>query len=401
METSTNLFNRNFMLISLASFLMFFAFNLVMPVIAMYVMDKFNASASTAGIVVSSYIITALLSRPFSGYLVDKYNRKKLYVLTFSIFTTLFLGYIYSTSIPMLIATRVMLGAAFAILTTASNTIAIDVLPASKRAEGIGYFGALIVISMAIGPMVGLYLMDVMSYMGLFSVALVSCVLGTIIGSLVKTPHRPSIQAESRISLDRFFLLDGLSMASIMTLIYFLYGSLMAYVSIYVKACGLNINSGRFFLLFSVGIMVARIVSGRYLSRGLHNLLVFAGLICIFVAGGVFALLLTEFTFPISSLILGFGFGLVAPPVQSMIVDLVPHNRRGTANSTYFIALDLGSGMGMLTGGVIAHVGGGFQATYTVGLTFVLSAIILYTLYSRRDYAKKLERAKAKMIAEM
>ncbi|MFI3281999.1 MAG: MFS transporter [Rikenellaceae bacterium] len=396
MESPTKLFNRNFILISFASFLMFFAFNLVMPVIAMYVMDRFAASSSMAGVVVASYIITALLTRPFSGYLVDKYNRKKLYIITFAIFTLLFLGYIFANSIAMIIVTRIFLGATFSILTTASNTLAIDVVPSQRRAEAIGYFGALVVISMAIGPMAGLYLMDLMSYQGLFTVALGSCVLGTIAGSLVKAQHRPSREV-SRLSLDRFFLTDAVSMAAIMALIYFLYGSLMAYVSIYVKECGMNINSGNFFMLFSIGIIVSRVLAGRFIRQGLHNLLVIVGLICIFVAGGVFTFLLTEVTFPFSSLMLGFGFGLVAPVVQSMIVDLVPHNRRGTANSTYFIALDFGSGMGMLTGGAIAHVGGGFHATYMVGLTFISLAILLYLLISRRDYARRLERAKSEM----
>ncbi|MFR9593317.1 MAG: MFS transporter, partial [Rikenellaceae bacterium] len=269
----------------------------------------------------------------------------------------------------------------------------------ARRSEGIGYFGALGVVSMAVGPMAGLYLMGIMSYQGLFWVALCSCVLGTAIGSMVKTPHRPSKEV-ARLSLDRFFLFDGVSMAAIMTLIYFLYGSLMAYISIYAKECGVAINSGNFFLLFSVGIIIARIVSGRYLARGFHNQLVFIGLIAIFVSGGVFTFLLTEFTFPVSSLVLGFGFGLVAPPVQAMIINLVPHNRRGTANSTYFIALDLGSGMGMLTGGAIAHQGGGFKTTYMVGLAFVLLAILLYTLFSGRDYASRLVRAKANMEGE-
>ncbi len=392
MDNPTTLFNRNFLLMALASFLMFFAFNLVMPVIAMYVMDRFDASSSMAGVVVASYIITALLSRPFSGYLTDKYNRKKLYILFYSIFTLLFFGYIFASSIAMLIFTRVCLGATFAVLTTVSNTIAIDVIPSQRRAEGIGYFGALIVVSMAVGPMAGLYLMDLMSYRGLFIVALVSCVLGTFIGSLVKTQHRPSKEVQ-KMSLDRFFLVDGLSMAAIMALIYFLYGSLMAYVSIYVKECGMNINSGNFFLLFSIGIIVSRVLAGKYLTRGLNNLLIIVGLFAIFVAGWVFTFILSEITFPISSFTLGFGFGLVAPVVQSMIVNLVPHNRRGTANSTYFIALDFGSGMGMLTGGTIAHIGG-FQTTYCVGLSFVLCAIMLYLLFSRYDYASKLERAK-------
>ncbi len=392
MESPTKLFNRNFLLIALASFLMFFAFNLVMPIIAMYVMDRFGASSSMAGVVVASYIITALLTRPFSGYLTDKYDRKRLYVVCFVIFTLLFMGYIFANSIAVIIATRVCLGATFAILTTVSNTIAIDVVPSERRSEAIGYFGALIVVAMAVGPMAGLYLRDLMSYRGLFIVAFLACIIGTITGALVKTQHRPSVEVE-KMSFDRFFLLDGASMAAIMALIYFLYGSLMAYVSIYVRACGMNINSGNFFLLFSIGIIVSRVLAGKYLARGLNNLLVIVGLFAIFVAGGVFTFMLSEATFPISSLILGFGFGLVAPVVQSMIVDLVPHNRRGTANSTYFIALDFGSGMGMLTGGTIAHFGG-FQTTYTVGLGFVLGATLLYLLYSRHDYRRRKERAK-------
>lgn len=374
---------------------MFFAFNLVMPVVAMYVMDRFNASSSMAGIVVSSYIITALLARPFSGYLVDRYDRKKLYITTYIIFALLFIGYIVADSIAMLIATRIMLGATFAVITTASNTIAIDVVPSHRRAEGIGYFGALIVISMAVGPMVGLYLMDLISYKGLFTVAFISCCVGAITGALVKTQKR-EIKEVTALSFDRFFLTDAISIAVIMALIYFLYGSLMAYVSIYVKSCDLNCNSGNFFLLFSIGIIISRALAGRFLSRGLHNSLIVVGLSAILVAGAIFALYLTNATFVISSFALGIGFGLVAPSAQAMIVDLVPHNRRGTANSTYFIALDLGSGMGMLTGGMIAHFGG-FQTTYLVGLTFTLIAFLIFNLYSRRDYSKRLAKAKSEM----
>ncbi len=382
MEQPTKLFNRNFLFISLATFLMFFAFNLVMPVVAMYVMDRFQASAATAGVVVSAYIITALIMRPLSGFLVDKYDRKRLYITTYIIFTLLFFGYILSTSIPQLIITRVLLGATFAVITTACNTIAIDIMPAQRRNEGIGYFGAIIVISMAIGPMVGLYLMDIMSYQGLFIVGIISCSLGVIVSTFIKTQHREPVQ-HARLSLDRFFLVEATVYAVIMALIYFLYGSLMAFVSIYTKECGLDINSGNFFLIFSVGIIIARVLAGRLLAKGLTKMMVYGGIISIIVAGVLFTIHLSEVTFPISSLMMGFGFGLVCPPMQATVVGLVSHDRRGTANSTYFIALDTGSGLGMLTGGAIAQMGDGFHTTYLVGVSFVTLALVIYWVHNR------------------
>ncbi len=383
MEQTTKLFNRNFIFISVATLLMFFAFNLVMPVVAIYVMERFGASASTAGAVVASYIITALVMRPFSGYLVDRYDRKKLYMLTFSIFALLFMGYLISTAIWQIVLTRILLGAMFAIVTTACNTIAIDVMPAQRRSEGVGYFGAIIVISMAVGPMAGLYLMDWMSYEGLFSVALLSCSLGVIVGSFVHTEPREKVVHEP-LSWDRFFLWEATPLAVVMALVYFFYGSLMAYVSIYVRECGLEINSGSFFLLFSIGIIIARVGAGRLLARDMHRALVVTGLCAIIVAGALFSLWLTYITFPISSLFLGLGFGLMCPPVQSMIVAMVSHARRGTANSTYFIALDSGSGLGMLIGGSIAQLWGGFHTTYLVGITLVALALVIFTFGTKK-----------------
>lgn len=391
MEQYQRLFNRNFIIIGVATFLMFFAFYLLMPVIAMYVINEFGASASVAGVVVAAYIITSLLARPFSGYLVDKYDRRRFYLLTFSLFTLLFIGYIISSSILMIFITRVLLGAAFSLVTTASSTLAIDVMPSKRRAEGMGYFGAMGVLAMALGPMAGLYLMEMFSYEGLFVIAMMSCVLGVMIAMFIKTEHRPSAVQES-LSLDRFYLKSGTSIAVIVALIYFMFGTLMVYVSLYVEESGVDINAGDFFLFIAIGVIISRIISGKLLNRGLHSVVLQAGIATIIVASTIFIFFLNPITFPISSLLLGVGFGCAAPAVQSMVIELVPPRRRGTANSTYFIALDLGSGIGMLLGGVIAE-NFGYRAIYIVGLGLAILALILYKLYSQRDYQKRYEIA--------
>ncbi len=362
-----------------------------MPIIAMYVVDEFNADAATAGIVVAAYIITALLTRPFSGYLVDKYDRRKFYWVVIIAYATLFIGYLVSSSIMELVITRVLLGSTFALITTASNTLAIDVIPSSRRAEGIGYYGAIIVLAMAIGPMISLYMIKTFSYKEMFLFATLAAWLSVAMALMIRTKPRPSVESEP-LSVDRFLLKEGISIASVIALLYFLYGTLMVYVSLYVRESGLEINSGNFFLLYALGIIISRVLSGKLLQKGKHNEILIGGILTIIIAGGLFTLLLATWSYPIASIMLGMGFGLIAPSIQSMIIDLVPARRRGTANSTYFIALDLGSGIGMLCGGMIAHAWS-YKALYIFAIALAIFALVLYLVYVKKDYARNLAAA--------
>ncbi|MFI3259536.1 MAG: MFS transporter [Rikenellaceae bacterium] len=396
-ERKERLFNRNYVLLSVASLLMFAGFYLVMPIIARYVVDEFHADSSVAGIVAASYIITALLTRPFSGYLVDRFDRRRFYLVAFALFAFLFTGYIISTSIVGLIITRVLLGATFALVTTAASTLAIDVIPSSRRGEGIGYYGAIIVLAMAVGPMVGLYFIEWFTYKELFILAASSCWVGVGIGSMVRTAPREKVVHKEPMSVDRFFLREGASVASVISLMYFFYGSLMVYVSLYVGERGIEGNSGNFFLLFACGILGSRVMAGGALRRGLNDLIVKLGALLIITSGALFASsLLDDTLFTITSVTLGLGFGLVAPSIQSMMIDLVPARRRGTANSTYFIALDLGSGVGMLVGGTIAHWWS-YQALYVVAVALSVVALLFYLLYAKGDYNRRAEAAKREM----
>lgn len=376
MKSGERVFNRNFLILSLASLLMFGAFYLLMPIIAMYVVDEFGASPSLAGIVVSSYIITALLTRPFSGYMVDRFDRKKFYMIIYVLFAILFAGYIISESIGALILTRVFLGATFATLTTSANTLAIDITPSTRRAEGIGYYGAIVVLSMAVGPMAGLYLKDLLSYKDLFIIATICCWVGVVVGSFIRTKPRHDIPREA-MSLDRFLLIPGVPIATVISLMYFMYGTLMAYVSLYVRESGLEVFSASFFLYFAIGTITARFISGALLRRNAFYTLIGIGIPLVIAAGLLFTLYLTNVTFVIASLAIGFGFGVTAPSIQTMIINLAPASRRGTANSTYFIALDLGSGIGMLVGGMIANIWS-YKVLYLVAVALIFISFLLF-----------------------
>ena len=124
-----------------ANFLMFFGFWMLVPVLPFYLAETFAAVGTLIGIILSCYTVSALCIRPFSGYLIDMFARKPLYVVAYAIFTVIFLGYHLSASIVLFTLFRIVHGLAFGTTSVGGNTIVIDILPTERRGEGLGYFG--------------------------------------------------------------------------------------------------------------------------------------------------------------------------------------------------------------------------------------------------------------------
>lgn len=121
-----------------ANFLLFFGFWLLMPVLPFYLSEVFRANKTTIGIVLSCYTIAALCIRPFSGYLLDSFARKPLYLLAYFIFTAMFGGYIIAGTLTFFILFRIVHGVSFGMVTVGGNTIVIDIMPSSSVRRRIG-----------------------------------------------------------------------------------------------------------------------------------------------------------------------------------------------------------------------------------------------------------------------
>ena len=170
------LITRSYCCILAANFLLFFGFWLLMPVLPFYLSEVFEADKTAIGMVLSCYTVAALCIRPFSGYLLDTFARKPLYLLAYFIFMSLFGGYILAGTLTLFILLRIVHGFSFGMVTVSGNTIVIDIMPSSRRGEGLGYYGLTNNMAMSIGPMTGLFLHDAgASYPLIFSCSL-ACV---------------------------------------------------------------------------------------------------------------------------------------------------------------------------------------------------------------------------------
>ena len=347
-----------------ANFLLYFGFYLLMPVFPFFLSEVFGATSSITGIALSCYTVAALTIRPFSGYLIDTFARKPLYILAYFVFSAVFAGYVFASSLSIFLILRVVHGLSFGTVTVGGNTIVIDITPSSRRGEALGYYGLSNNIAMSIGPMVGLFLHDAgVGFQRLFLFALLSCCLGLICASCVITHPKPVVKS-APISLDRFFLSKGIPAGIDLLLLSIPYGMTTTYVAVYAAQIGITSGTGLFFTFMAVGMAISRMFSGKQVDRGRIVAVITFGVwlvsACFFALAGCRWCMANfpavgKVLFFVIALMLGVGFGTMFPAFNTLFVNLAPNNQRGTATSTYLTSWDVGIGIGLLFGGFMGQ----------------------------------------------
>ena len=374
------LWNRNYCKVMTANFTLFFAFYVLTPLLPLYLSEHFGATKDVIGLVLSGYTITALLFRPFSGYVVDTFPRKTVLMVSFGAFAIFFAGYLAASTLLLFMIVRTLHGGPFGALTVANSTVAIDVLPSSRRTEGIGYYGLSNNLAMALAPTIGIFIYRYShSIELLFWLALVVACAGWIVDSTVSLPARDTVRYKSKLSLDRFFLLRGWLLGANMVAFGFSFGVLSNYLAIYGKeVMGITGGTGAYFMLCSVGLILSRLQGGKALRQGrvTHN--AGEGMVISLIGYTLFILIPTWWGYYGSALLIGLGNGHMWPAFQNMTINVASNNQRGTANSTILISWDIGMGLGILVGGVIAEFLGYAAAFWTVVLVNALGVLTFF-----------------------
>ena len=373
-----------------ANFTLFFAFYVLTPLLPLYLSEHFGATKDVIGLVLSGYTITALLFRPFSGYFVDSFPRKTVLMVCFGAFSIFFAGYLAASTLLLFTIVRTLHGGPFGALTVANSTVAIDVLPSSRRTEGIGYYGLSNNLAMAVAPTIGIFIYKyTQSFELLFWLALVVACAGWLVDSTVELSSKEIIRNKSKISLDRFFLTRGWLLGVNMVAFGFCFGVLSNYLAIYGKeVMGITGGTGTYFMLCSIGLILSRLQGGKALRQGRLTFNAGSGMVISLIGYTIFIALSNEVGYYGSALLIGLGNGHMWPAFQNMTISVAKNNQRGTANSTILISWDIGMGLGILLGGIIAELVSYHAAFWTVAVVNALG-VALFFLYTKRFFLSR------------
>lgn len=390
MNSKEKLWNANYIKVMTTNFLLYFAFYLLTPLLPLYLSETFGATKDTIGIVLSGYTVAALIVRPFCGYVVDSFSRKKVLMLCLSGFAVFFAGYIAAGTILMFAICRTLHGGPFGAVTVANSTCAIDVLPSSRRNEGIGLYGLSNNFAMAIAPSIGIYLHNMVdSYMILFWIAFVVAISAVLIAWTIRLPEKDIIRNKEKLSLDRFFLTRAWLLAINIAMFGFCWGVLSNYLAIYSKeVLSITGGTGTYFALLSMGLFSSRLQGRKALSQGKLTQNAAEGMLISLVGFALFVAIPHPVAYYLSAILIGLGNGHLYPAFLNMFVHVARHDQRGTANSSILTGWDLGFGIGCLLGGIVAeHFG--YTATFWMVAAENAVSVILFFLASRQFFDRR------------
>ncbi|AGK52299.1 MFS transporter [Bacillus sp. 1NLA3E] len=375
------LWTKDFLIVSGINFFVTLIFYLLMVTISTYAVEKFDANTSEAGLVTGIFVIGALLGRLFAGRIIDQIGRKKILFLGLILFAVTTLLYFVANTLFLLLINRLLHGIALGIASTATGTIVAQIIPSTRRGEGIGYYSLSAIIATAIGPFFGMYLKEHASYQIIFLFCLILGAFSLVTALFLKVP---SIQVSNNVAreikgfkMSNFIEKKAIPISVVTFFVGFAYSGVLSFITFYAKELKLVEAASFFFAIYAIMVLVSRPLTGRLFDVKGANLVIYPAL-SVFAAG-MFLLSQVEqgWTLLVAGAIIGLGYGNYTSSAQAVSVKVTPPQRLGLATSTFFIFVDLGFGIGpYILGFFVPYTG--FRGLYMIMVGVILFSMVLY-----------------------
>lgn len=374
-EIKEKIWTRDFILICLANFFIFFGFQMTLPTLPIFV-KELGGSDQLVGIIVGIFTFSALLLRPYAGHALETKGRQFIYMIGLGIFVISIGSIAFIASITFLIIMRIVQGVGWGLSTTATGTIATDIVPASRRGEGLGYFGLSGNIALAFGPGLGLALVGKISFTTLFLICAALGLVALLLSSRVQ--YKKVEQTQDKAVTPRFdvFEKSAIHPSILVFFITFTFGGIATFLPLHAMdhdVAGIEL----YFFIYAAFLFISRTFAGKIYDKKGHVYVYLPGAFMILVAMILLAWLPSTFVLLFAGGLYGLGFGTVQPALQAWAVEKAANNRKGMANATFFSFFDLGIGFGALTFGQIAYLFN-YSTIYLTGAVSIFISMLVY-----------------------
>ena len=317
--------------------------------------------------------IGTILCRPFAGRLIDGVDKRIILLISSVLFFIIMGLFNLTTSLQTIFVLRGIHGAIFALGTTVMAALAVVVLPASRKGEGINMFAVFSNIAMVLGPAVGLYALQVYGSSALYIFLTIMTALAFILSNVIRLPKelaKPKQKSSKGWSISQFIEKRSLPWALMGLFIGFTYSGVLVFIPIELNSMGAGVWGSVFFALF---------VYARYGSR----FVIYPGVGLFIVGLAILGVVSTPVGIICTAPLLGLGYGAAQPAFQALAVQSAPIERAGVSTATYFLALDIAVGAGSVILALIANALG-YQHLYQITAIVMIIALGLYHFVIRK-----------------
>ncbi|MGM0888806.1 MAG: MFS transporter [Bacillota bacterium] len=391
-QSRTRLWTKDFVIVSSINFFITLIFYLLMVTLAIYAVNELDASTSEAGLISGIFIIGTLIGRLFIGRFIDSIGRKKTLFIGLIFFTLTTLLYFVDLGIGFLLVNRLIHGMAMGMASTATGTIVAQIIPATRKGEGIGYYSMSATLATAIGPFIGLFMAQNTSFQVIFSFCLALGVISLITAFFL---YVPALKVTAKVTESKGFKLSNfiepkaLPISIITLLLAFCYSSVLSFISFYAIEIDLVNTASFFFVIYAVAVLLSRPFSGPLMDRKGSNFIMYPAFIIFGIGLLLLSMTTNSFTLLAAGFLIGLGFGNMQSSSQAIAVKLTPPHRMGMATSTFFIMLDAGLGFGPYILGFIIPITGYSTLYVILGVVVIATSVLYYLLHGKKERAAR------------
>jgi len=391
MTLEQNLWTKEFITISFVNFLLTMMYFLLMVTMSDYAVTTYGATVSTAGLVVSIFVLGCLVGRLVIGKLMDRFGLVQVLLIGLVGVVFISMGYFLTHSVATLLLIRILHGFTVGLVSTTTSTICVQIIPATRKGEGISYYSLSHVLSSAIGPFIGMLLTHFNhGFEWMFALNVVMVFVCIVIIKLVglQIPHveKAASNEQSNIwNLSSYIDKQAIPISLFMFAFGFCFSSVTSYLMLYGKETGLIDAASYFFFIHSICVICSRPFTGKVMDARGVNVVVYPCMLLFATGMFVYSQSTANWMVLIAAACMGLGFGNFNSAAQLIAVKNADPNRLGLATATYFMFLDLGFGLGPY---ILGHIieGIGFRSLYMIASCIGFICIpIYYMIYGNKE----------------
>jgi len=383
------LWTKDFICLIIVNFCMSLIFYIFMITLFQYITQTYNASSSTAGLIIGIFICGSLITRLLTGKYFDILGRKRVTRISIFCYLILTAAYFFTYDIYILFVVRLLHGLAFGVVNTAINTNGQSMIPSARRGEGTGFLSLGQVFAAAVGPFMGIFLINNYSYNYVILLCTLSCALSFFLSLVIKienieVPAEVIEKIKKSFRFSDFIEMHALPLSTVMIVSGLCYTGYASFLNSYTAQINLSEYASLFFIFYAIALGISRPLGGILLDRKSDNIVMYSFLACmaiglIFMANAHSATMLI-----LAAVFLAMGFGTPLSCSCAIVVRLCPRQKMSMAISTFYICLDAGTAIGPYFLGLIIPFLG-FRGMYFVlaGIA-ALSVVQYYFVHGRK-----------------
>lgn len=379
-SSTIQLWNKSFILClanNLFLFIFYFAQTTILPI---YILQDLHGSLAQAGLAMTLFMVSSIAVRPFSGLIIEKFGRKKTLFISELLFCLFSIAYIFADNLEVLLWLRFLHGIWFSILTTVTVPIANAFIPDSRRGEGMGYFVMSVNLGIVLGPLIGLSLIQPLSYAVVASILAAIVCLGFIFCFLIPihtTTSSMLAPQKRQLSIHDFIEKKALPVSIMAMMVSFAYASIMSFISTYSASKNLLAYASLFFIVFAISMISLRPFTGKIYDRKGPSYVIYPALALFSVGLIILSQINSLIGFILAAIFIGMGFGSAQPCLQTLAIQRAAPQRIGHATSTFFTFYDLGIALGSILLGILITAQG-YSMSYILCAVIVLLSLLFY-----------------------